>query len=281
MVWRYVRFAAVVLMVVAAVVVLRMGIAYLSRQYEYPYGCTHCCLKGIGSALQQYAMENDGHFPAGERCPEASLSLLDKGSNGEYADVLCGKTKSAEAAKAILQRGELLGPDTCDWHDVEGLTLADNSRIAIMWDKVGLGHAGQRLPQGGHSILRLNYEEEVISEADWPQFLNEQKLLLATRTEAAKKGIPALVARARLPNGKIVDHYDAPYRLEEVNRDPSFSNSGDTLDKSVLQRWTLSGSGTMTLTLSFNNWISKPVTVRVSRGRATPNTVLFEMQTQP
>jgi hypothetical protein len=140
-------------------------------RFNYPYGRTHCCLKLLGLALDSYAESHDGHFPTGGNCPEASLSLISREDLGIGPEVLCGKTISAEKARRVLDRGALLGPDTCDWHYVEGLTLADDPRIALLWDKVGLGHFGERLSGGGHSIWRLVGGEEVISEADWPEFL--------------------------------------------------------------------------------------------------------------
>ena len=100
-----------------------------------------------------YAEEHDGRFPSGGGCAEASLSLLYRGNYGMDGQILCGKTKSPEIAQEILERGELLGPDTCDWHYIEGLTLADDPHLAIVWDKIGLGHNGQRLPRGGHSVF--------------------------------------------------------------------------------------------------------------------------------
>jgi hypothetical protein len=279
---RYIRYAAIALVIAAAAVFLLFYSARVWWQHQHPYGWSHCCLKGLGFALRQYALENGGHYPAGASCPEASLSLLDRGQNGSLADWLCGKTKSAEAARAILQRGELLGPDTCDWHYVEGLTLADDHRLAIVWDKVGLDHNGGILRQGGHSVSRLDCIEDTIPESKWPQFLEEQQRLMAARTEAAKKGIPALLARVRLPNGKVVDHYDASYSFAiDGSFSRLFNGSGSKLCASDLRWWELDDHGTFKVTLSLNGWKSKPVVIQVWHGKATPNSVIFEMQMEP
>jgi hypothetical protein len=276
---RCLLFTAISVAVFATVCLLLFGYGYAWRRYTYPYGWSHSCLSQLAVALRAYAELNEGCFPAGGACPEASLSLLDRGHNGVYAEMLCGKTKSAQTAKTILQRGELLGPDTCDWHYVEGLTLADDARIAVVWDKIGLGHNGERLSKGGHTICRLDSTEDVIPESDWPEFLREQERLMAARTEAAKKGLPALTAEVRLPTGELVDHYNAPYELDEIFRGSSHQ-SGESLPASCLRWWQLSDSGTMTLTLTLGKWKSKPVAVQISDGKATPSSVIFEMQAE-
>ena len=191
------------------------GAGHYWYRYTYPYGPKHACLKCLGLSLLGFAGRHNGHYPTGGGCPEASLSLLYREEPEIGACVLSGKTKSTEAAQELLDRGQLLGPDTCDWHYVEGLTLCDDPRLALVWDKVGLGHNGERLPNGGHSVWRVCPGEEVIPGSEWPQFLEEQERLMAARTEAAKKGLPALTAKVRLPSGEIVDHYDAPYTLAE------------------------------------------------------------------
>jgi hypothetical protein len=98
-------------------------------------------------ALHQYAEDHGGAYPAGEATPEASLSLLYPKYANEY--VLQGKTVPLDVVKVTLERGSRLGPDTCGWHYVEGLRLDDDPRLALCWDKVGLGHNGERLPDGG------------------------------------------------------------------------------------------------------------------------------------
>jgi hypothetical protein len=261
--------------IVLAVIAALFGAGYGGYRYMYPYGWSHCCLIQLGMALREYAEKHDGHYPAGAGCPEASLSLLYRdhcfGTDGY---LLCGKTKSAEAAQKILEGGGLLGPDTCDWHYVEGLTMADDPQLAIVWDKIGLGHNGQRLLGGGHSICRLGSGDDIIPGSEWPQFLEEQERLMAARTEAAKKGLPKLIAKIRLPSGKIVDHYDGPYVLSDGSRE----DSGKWLAASSLRWYHLREDGTYTYTLSLKGWESKPVQVNISLGKATSDSIIFEMQ---
>ena len=169
--------------IVLAVVGLLMAAGYGWHRHAYPYGWSHCCLKCLGLALLNYADAHGGHFPAGAGCPEASLSLLYRW-NREFgnAEVLRGKTVPVEKVRRILERGELLGPDTCGWHYVEGLTLSDDRGLALIWDKVGLGHNGEDIG-GGHSVLFVDGHEEVMPASQWPAFLKRQEELMAARTQ--------------------------------------------------------------------------------------------------
>jgi hypothetical protein len=273
------RCSVIGLIVIAALI----GAGYGWYCYDFPYGAKHACLKGLGLSLLIYAQQHDGHFPTGGGCPEASLSLLYREHYDMDAYILSGKTKSAEAADEILERGELLGPDTCDWHYVEGLTLSDDARLALVWDKVGLGHNGERLPGGGHSVWRVGCGgEEVIPESEWLKFLEEQERLMAARTEAAKKGWPKLTVKVRLPSGESVDNFDAAYSLHASYSagGGSASYSGPKLDKSALRlpRGRSQDDCTETFILSFNGWISKPVVVHELQEKVVPDTVIFEMQ---
>jgi hypothetical protein len=147
---------------------------------RYPYGWSHCCSKILYMALHEYAEAHGGVYPAGEACPEASLSLLYRERLCD-ADLLRGKIISLEDVEAVLSSGALLGPDTCGWHYVEGLTQNDDPRIAIIWDKVGLGHNGESLRGGGHWVMLLHGDEKHIPEGEWQEFLDEQQRLIAAR----------------------------------------------------------------------------------------------------
>jgi hypothetical protein len=147
--------------------------------WYFPYGQSHCCDKQLRLALENYADRHGGRYPTGEKTPEASLSLLFPDFAG--AHLLRGKTIPLEPVEKLLAAGRRLDPDTCDWHYVDGLTKSDDGRIAIFWDKIGLGHNGQRLLDGGHSVYFLNYDHHVVTAAEWPQFLEEQAKLLASR----------------------------------------------------------------------------------------------------
>jgi hypothetical protein len=179
---------AVVIGVPTAVGIL-LALVYHQRaewEYQYPYGFSHCCDLQLCQALREYASTHGGAFPAGEATPEASLSLLyrEKTDSGEQlvdANLLRGKTVPESVVKGILERGELLTPETCGWHYVEGLRLDDDPRLALFWDKAGLNHNGGRLPEGGHDVMFVSGSREYIPEAKWRHFLKQQRELLAQR----------------------------------------------------------------------------------------------------
>jgi hypothetical protein len=161
--------------VAASIIAILAALGYGYYRYQFPYGWSHCCDKHLLMALNQYAEEHDGWFPRGEATPEASLSLLCR-QTPELAYILRGKTVSEEVRLASLQGRELLTPETCGWHYVEGLRRDDDPRLALFWDKAGLGHNGQRLSSGRHVWLVGGYMEHIPHDR-WEEFLTEQERL--------------------------------------------------------------------------------------------------------
>jgi hypothetical protein len=166
---------------IGGTVALLVAAAWVSySRWVYPYGWSHSCDKQLKGALEEYANDHGGVFPAGESTPEASLSILYPTYANEW--VLQGKTVPLEEVKAILENGGRLGPDSCGWHYVEGLRMDDNPRLALFWDKVGLGHNGERLEKAGHIVSFVGAgRNEYIEGAMWEDFLLEQEKLLNER----------------------------------------------------------------------------------------------------
>jgi len=167
------------LITVAAVPALILLI-YGYSCYKYPYGASHRCDLILYGSLENYAADHNGAFPDGQSTPEASLSLL----YPTYADAdqLGGKGVPESEAKAILESGAPLGPESCSWHYVaDGLTIYDDPRIALFWDETGTGHSGERLFDGGYTVLFINGNREHIPGGQWANFLREQEKLLAQR----------------------------------------------------------------------------------------------------
>ena len=177
----WLRRIALVFLIVLTLFGMLVGGAKLYVAWKYPYGPSHCCDKILSMGLWRYAEEHGGAYPTGEATSEASLSLL----YPQYADanLLRGKIVPLEVVQAVLDRGERLGPDTCGWHYVEGLRRDDNPRIAITWDKVGLGHNGERTSDGGRTVQFVDGNHEYIPGAQWAEFLRDQERLLAERKQ--------------------------------------------------------------------------------------------------
>jgi hypothetical protein len=165
---------------------------------QYPYGWSHCCDKILMNALHQYAERHDGWFPKGEESAEASLSLLHRDDPESVdADLLRGKTVDESLVQARLAAGQLLTPNTCGWHYVPGLRKGDNRRLALFWDKVGLGHNGERLPEGGHWVCFVGMEIEYIPGTQWADFLSEQERLRSELRRMDVKAEPSDAAESR------------------------------------------------------------------------------------
>jgi hypothetical protein len=130
--------------------------------------------------LLQYAEAHNGAFPAGGSTPEATLSVLYQ-LDPNIAYLLAGKTASVDDAEQILASGKSLDPKTCSWHYIEGLRKTDHPKLALFWDKVGLGHHGERMPEGGHNVCFIGGEHRWVSADEWPKFLEEQERLLLNR----------------------------------------------------------------------------------------------------
>ena len=261
-----------------AILAATLTVAWYGCRYYvqslYPYGWSHCCDIGLSFALQEFARKHNGFFPNGESSPEASLSLLYKDGSAD-PNLLRGKSIPESVVSEILESGRLLGPETCGWHYIEGLTLADDSRLAIFWDKAGLNHNGMLLSGGGHIVYFLNGIHEHITADKWPQFLEEQKRLHAARSKRAIKAIPWLNAKIRLPSGEVVEEYFGQYELE---MDPGGRTSGRSLRPSNLHWWNPPfGSDQVTLTLTLDDLESKPLKVKCSEDRAETQSIIFEM----
>lgn len=189
-----------------------IAILYWVDRAKYPYGHSHSCILQLRSPLMEYAEEHDGNFPAGEASPEASLSLvvLTQPLGGE---LLRGKTVPRRKVDAILASGGLLAPETCGWHYVEGLRTNDDPRIAIVWDKVGLGHNGEDI--GFHEVLFLDGSREFVAKSRWENFLAEQAELRADSARARSQRGSVLRATLSSSTGSVTrgGGMDTPFRL--------------------------------------------------------------------
>jgi hypothetical protein len=278
------RHSAINVVLIIVVVLAISGRSYY--KWEYPYGSSHCCIILMMSGLEQYAMDHGWHYPTGGSSPEASLSLLCKST---FIDpyTIRGMTVSEGAVRRILDSGALLGPDTCGWQYVDGLTRADDPGLAILYCKHALGHNGQRTKDGGRQVVFVGGEIKWISGEKWPAFLEEQKGLLSKRDKRAKAGAPLVNAIIELPDGRQIENFDGSYTVkhQEAGSDGSSGNgteSGSGLNRDSLV-WFVTPmqgkySGFISRTLSFSNLVSAPVKVTFTNGVPDKTNVVFKMK---
>jgi prepilin-type processing-associated H-X9-DG protein len=270
----------VIVLAVVSVLVAVMAVQYRSR---YPYGWSHCCILGMSLALENYAMDNHGRFPAGQTTPEGSLSLLYR-SNYESAYTLRGMTVPEKTVRTILDSGQLLGPESCGWHYAEGLTLSDDPRLALLYCKQPLGHNGEKTRDGGRQVAFVDGSVSWISGEKWAAFLDEQERLLSQRDERAKTASPLVDASIELPDGRIVENVQTAYVLKSGGSDGAETESGGSFNRRSLV-WFHAPyrdfSGFLTRTLSFSNLESGAVTVTFTNGIPDKTNVVFKMRTKP
>ena len=253
---------------------------FVHYKRNYPYGSSHCCIIGMMGALEQYALDHGGIYPKGEITPEASLSLLCR-SNYLDAYTIRGMTVPEKQVRRILERGELLGPNDCGWHYVEGLTQADDPRLALLYCKEALGHNGNRTEDGGRQVVLVS-GIEWISGDKWPAFLQQQKELLQARGERAKAGAPMAIGIIELPDGARITHVDGSISLKEESLRPDGSSHGvssGTFSRSELIWYQAPiRDGSLTRTLSFSNLVSDPVTINFTNGMPDVTNYIFKMK---
>jgi hypothetical protein len=161
--------------------------------YTFPFGYSHTCSKGLGSALRIYAEAHSGWLPHGGATPEASLGLLAEDDPIDANWVLGGKNVRPEIVRAIVAKKEKFGPETCGWHYVEGLREDDEPRIMVAWDKVvGLGHNGERRRRFMHEVVFLDGSIQFVTKSAWPQFLVEQRERLAKMMASRQADAPPI-----------------------------------------------------------------------------------------
>ncbi len=156
------------------------------QHWKYPFGKSPNASRALFAALEAYARAHDGNFPAGGATPEASLTLLYEEGFLQDPLVLRGKCVPVNVAQDVLQRGADLDPATCGWHYEEGLRPDDDPRLALAWDKFGLGADGGRVFRGGCEVLYVDGATHVIRDYLWVEFTREQSTLRAER-EASRR----------------------------------------------------------------------------------------------
>jgi hypothetical protein len=268
----------------AGVLCLLVAGAQLFYKRTFPYGWSHCCIKGMMFALEEYAEANAGRYPAGESSAEASLSLLYRAKCSD-AYTLRGMTVPQEEVELILKSGGLLGPATCGWHYEPGLTRADDPRLALLWCKEPLSHNGERT-SGGREVVYVGGSVGWVAAGKWAGFLEEQEILRGGRAARAIAGHALVTGEIELPDGRRIMGVDGNYTLYERQTGQTESeisgggeSSGSALSASSLAYYQAPvRNGLLSRVLAFSNLVSDPVIIRFSDGVADVTNVVFKMR---
>jgi len=151
----------------SAVVVLACCVVYV-RAYplvfnESFFGHAHC-MKSAGLGLEAYAADHGGRFPFHTNGCAAALALARAGS--------------------YCSDSELTGPSYVTRVYVQGLSRADNSEIAILFDSVPTPggdhcHFLQRMRAPlGREVYTIGKGMRFIPETEWSTYSREQVSLL-------------------------------------------------------------------------------------------------------
>jgi len=150
---------------------------WLQHRQTYPYGLTHRCSKTLCMEIGFFAEEHDGRYPFSQSEEALGLSAMITDADYSLAQVV-GKAGNLNAAKKFyLKKGYIL-PEHSSWHYIEGLTVSDQNR-ALAWDKIPLGHNGQRQDSNSREVMMTDGSVITISGKKWDAFLEKQQKLAA------------------------------------------------------------------------------------------------------
>ena len=155
---------------------------------HYPYGSTHRCSKILTMHLVSYANEHQGQFPQPTHENQLGLDLLftNLGTDDSNLELIVGKAGNPKKARNFYQNHGYLKPEHSSWHYIPGLTTADLGR-ALAWDNPPLTHNGQKIDSNPREVLLISegsVHVQVITEAQWPEFLAKQNKLAANAKKA-------------------------------------------------------------------------------------------------
>lgn len=266
---------------VLAILVTTVCIGAVSYKRTFPYGESHCCIDAMSSALEIYAINNFGHYPAGQSSPEASLSLLYR-SNLIDAGTLRGMIVPEKKVRMILESGGLLDSNSCGWHYTPGLTQADNFDLALLWCKAALGHNGQRNKSNGRQVVFVSGDIRWISGDEWNDFIQKQNQLLKQRTLREINGLPLVTGMVELPDGSRTNDVQDAWRIEDQKQSQDSEGTSSTSGSSGLGEQLVMyqapfQNGTLTRKLSFSKLVSDPVTLVFSNGMPKSSNYVFNM----
>lgn len=163
------------------VLILLFFVVTCGYRYMYPYGRRPCSLRCIHGALVTYASEHHGKFPASTDGNLSALSRLYPEFTPSGIE-LAGLSGDIKGTIAALQKGVPLTENLSSWVYVQGFSIHDDPRIAILWEsRQGLFSNGRKNLFGGRAVLLIGGDITNVPAADWPRFLEKQEKIRKER----------------------------------------------------------------------------------------------------
>ena len=172
----------------AAIAVIAVGGIYIRAHplvfNESFFGHAHC-MKSAGLGLESYAADHGDRFPFHTNGYADALILASK--DGYCSDAeLTGPGYKPEVLERVRKSGEHAPENEFGRVYVQGLSCADNTKIAILFDKIPTPggdhcHLFRRLwAPLGREVYTIGDGMHFILESEWPRYCREQVALLVT-----------------------------------------------------------------------------------------------------
>lgn len=150
------------------------------------------CMTGGGLSLSSYAHDHDGRFPYHTNGYGDALVMMESG----WDAALTGPGYDAAVFERVRRTGEDAPEGEFGRVYVQGLTEANDPRIALLFDKLptpGGDHChlfARILAPLAREVWTIGMDRRVIRESEWPAFAKQQVALLVaagiTREQAER-----------------------------------------------------------------------------------------------
>ena len=159
----------------AAFVALSIVTYFVHQSYRYPYGRSHRCSKILPMELERYADEHGGSYPSVDFEDHLGLDKLISPGDLLSLERVVGKAGDAEEAKRFFDENGFLLRRHSSWKYVSGLSSDSPSTLALAWDKIPLGHNGQRTSNNSREVIYPGGIVDTINQHDWNDFMEHQR----------------------------------------------------------------------------------------------------------
>ena len=161
------------------IIIAIIAVAFLvgAQLWLYPFGNRRCALMCMYSPLSTFAYDHGGRFPCSKNGAFDALSQL----YPEYTpcpEVLAGISGNRKALAECIKLGKAFSEIECGWVYFQGMSVTDNPKIAILWDRIGgVSGDGRRDLKGRHPVLFIDGDIQLVKKEQWDLFVKQQQEL--------------------------------------------------------------------------------------------------------